>query len=98
MYIHTNRSAINSSCRGVETTRRFLLEWLSFLHRYVPVGLLERPPQRINQRLPHYRGRGDAETMLSSPDCAEWVRISEMFLGKVPDGFRFEPKHRANAY
>ncbi len=63
------------------------------------MGLLERPPQRINQRLPRaYRGRTDAETLLSSPRCQDWVRLSEMFLGKVPEGFRFEPKHKAHAY
>lgn len=27
--------------QGIGTTRRFLLEWLSYLHRYVPVGVLE---------------------------------------------------------
>lgn len=37
---------------GVNNTRRFLLEWLSFLHRYVPVGLLEVLPQQMNQRPP----------------------------------------------
>ena len=42
---------------GVETTRRFLLEWLSFLHRYVPVGILEKPPQRMNERVPEYHGK-----------------------------------------
>ena len=78
---------------GVETTRRFLLEWLSFLHRYVPVGILEKPPQRMNERVPDFRGRGDLETLLSSPKCSDWVNITEMFLGKVPDGFAFVPKH-----
>ena len=43
--------------KGVETTRRFLLEWLSFLHRYVPVGLLERLPQAMAWRPPAYVGR-----------------------------------------
>ena len=41
----------------METTRRFLLEWLSFLHRYVPVGILEKPPQRMNERVPEYHGK-----------------------------------------
>lgn len=41
-----------SDQQGVNHTRRFLLEWLSFLHRYVPVGMLEVIPQRINHRPP----------------------------------------------
>ena len=46
-----------SDTQGVNTTRRFLLEWLSFLHRYVPVGLLDanvQTAQKINQRPPNY--------------------------------------------
>lgn len=41
-----------SDTRGLENVRRFLLEWLSFTHRYIPLGLLDRPPQRINERPP----------------------------------------------
>lgn len=41
---------------GVNKTRRFLLEWLSFTCRYIPVGILEVLPQRINERpLPYVR-------------------------------------------
>ncbi|XP_035741589.1 tRNA-dihydrouridine(47) synthase [NAD(P)(+)]-like isoform X2 [Vespa mandarinia] len=87
-----------SDTRGVETTRRFMLEWISFLHRYVPVGLLERPPQRINERPPFYKGRDEMETLMASSNCADWVKISEMLLGKVPDGFHFLPKHKANSW
>ena len=65
-----------SDSKGVETTRRFLLEWLSFLHRYVPHGILERPPQRMNERIPRFVGRNELETLLASPSCADWVRIS----------------------
>jgi len=98
-----------SDTRGVETTRRFMLEWISFLHRqvyseknvcvffsiiktlhyysstciyvelyhrYIPVGILERPPQRINERPPFYRGRDDMETLMASSNCADWVKLS----------------------
>lgn len=70
-----------SDMQGVENTRRFLLEWLSFLYRYVPVGLLERPPQKINERPPAYFGRDDLETLMGSGNCADWIKISEMLLG-----------------
>jgi tRNA-dihydrouridine synthase 3 len=83
---------------GVTKTRRFLLEWLSFTHRYIPVGLLERLPQRINERPPSFVGRTDLETLLSSGSCNDWLKISEIFLGKVPQNFVFIPKHKANAY
>jgi tRNA-dihydrouridine synthase 3 len=90
-----------SDTYGVNTTRRFLLEWLSFLCRYVPVGLLEAHsiPQSMNQRPPRYIcGRSDLETMMMSNNCADWVKISEMLLGPVREGFDFQPKHKANSY
>jgi len=87
-----------SDARGVENTRRFLLEWLSFTCRYVPIGLLETMPPMINWRPRPYIGRSDLETKLASPNAADWVEISEMFLGKVPDGFSFTPKHKSASY
>ncbi|XP_072377088.1 tRNA-dihydrouridine(47) synthase [NAD(P)(+)]-like [Diabrotica undecimpunctata] len=83
---------------GVENTRRFLLEWLSFLYRYIPVGLLETPPQKINERPPHFKGRDELETLMASPAASDWIKISEMLLGKVPENFQFLPKHKANSY
>jgi len=87
-----------SDTEGVEKTRRFLLEWLSFLYRYIPAGVLVAPPQRINERPPAFRGRDDLETLMGSGNCKDWVTISEMLLGKVPDSFEFLPKHKANSY
>ncbi|XP_049796592.1 tRNA-dihydrouridine(47) synthase [NAD(P)(+)]-like [Schistocerca nitens] len=87
-----------SDYKGVENTRRFLLEWLSFLYRYVPVGLLERPPQKMNERPPPYVGRDDLETLMASANCADWLKISEMLLGPVPADYKFLPKHKASAW
>ncbi|XP_072179849.1 tRNA-dihydrouridine(47) synthase [NAD(P)(+)]-like [Diadema setosum] len=97
-YVNMGLTHWGSDTEGVRKTRRFLLEWLSFLHRYIPVGLLETLPQRINQRPPYFVGRDDLETLMASANCADWLKISEMFLGPVPDDFQFLPKHKANAY
>uniref|UniRef100_A0A8C1V1G8 tRNA-dihydrouridine(47) synthase [NAD(P)(+)] n=1 Tax=Cyprinus carpio TaxID=7962 RepID=A0A8C1V1G8_CYPCA len=87
-----------SDTQGVEKTRSFLLEWLSFLCRYIPVGLLERVPQKINERPPFYMGRDYMESLMASQHVDDWIRISEMLLGPVPKNFSFLPKHKANAY
>ncbi|KAJ2156662.1 tRNA-dihydrouridine(47) synthase [NAD(P)(+)]-like protein [Coemansia sp. RSA 552] len=84
--------------QGINNVRRYLLEWQSFLHRYVPVGLLEVLPQRINDRPPPYFGRNDLETLMASPLAKDWIRISEMVLGPAPDDFVFVPKHKSNSY
>lgn len=84
--------------RGVMTTRRFLCEWLSFACRYVPAGLLERLPQRMNERPPFYRGRDEVETMMTSGSVTDWLALSELLLGKVEPSFRFTPKHKSNSY
>ncbi|XP_021915352.1 tRNA-dihydrouridine(47) synthase [NAD(P)(+)]-like isoform X2 [Zootermopsis nevadensis] len=97
-YVNYGLEHWGSDTKGVENTRRFLLEWLSFLHRYIPVGLLEYPPQKINQRPPYYRGRDELETLMASPSCADWLRISEMLLGPVPENYHFLPKHKANSW
>ncbi|KAL9027455.1 MAG: hypothetical protein Q9196_004022 [Gyalolechia fulgens] len=83
---------------GVGTTRRFLLEWLSFAYRYVPVGILEHLPPNLQDRPPAWRGRNELETLLGSDHYKDWIKISEMFLGPAHKDFRFEPKHKSNSY
>ena len=99
-YVNYGLTHWGADTKGVETTRRFFLEWQSFLHRYVPYGILSSPPQKINQRPENdtYLGRDDLETLMASNKSSDWVKISEMFLGTVPEGFVFLPKHKANSY
>ncbi|WPH04907.1 trna-dihydrouridine(47) synthase [Acrodontium crateriforme] len=83
---------------GVGTTRRFLLEWLSFSCRYVPIGILEHLPPRLGDRPPAFRGRSELETLLCSSNYKDWIKISEMFLGPAHKDFNFQPKHKSNSY
>ena len=60
---------------GVGVTRRFLLEWLSFAYRYVPVGILEHLPPSLQDRPPAWRGRNELETLLGSDNYKDWIKI-----------------------
>ncbi|KAJ2002774.1 tRNA-dihydrouridine(47) synthase [NAD(P)(+)]-like protein [Coemansia thaxteri] len=84
--------------QGVSNTRRYLLEWQSFLHRYVPAGILEVLPQRMNDRPPAFVGRNDLETLMASDKVKDWVKLVEMVLGPTPENFTFVPKHKSNSY
>ncbi|KAG6849880.1 tRNA-dihydrouridine synthase 3 [Arthromyces matolae] len=86
-----------SDTAGINTTRRYLCEALSFQYRYIPIGLLEHLPARINDRAPAFRGRDDLETLLASESSKDWIKISEMFLGPAPESWSFTPKHKSNA-
>uniref|UniRef100_A0A8H7XP70 tRNA-dihydrouridine(47) synthase [NAD(P)(+)] n=1 Tax=Psilocybe cubensis TaxID=181762 RepID=A0A8H7XP70_PSICU len=97
-YAEYGLNHFGSDTTGVNATRRYLCEALSFQYRYVPIGILEHLPGRINDRAPAFRGRSDLETLLASPDSNDWVKISEMFLGPAPESWNFLPKHKSNAY
>lgn len=83
---------------GVNIARRFMCEFLSFTHRYIPVGIMERLPPKLNERPPTWVGRNEMETFLASTDYRDWIKLTEMFLGKASDDFQFVPKHKSNAY
>lgn len=87
-----------SDDRGVATTRRFLLEWMSFTHRYVPHGLLDVVPPHLHWRPGSFVARNELETKLASTNPATWIELSELLLGKAPPGFSFIGKHKSNAY
>lgn len=71
---------------GVGTTRRFLLEWLSFAHRYVPLGILEHLPPSLQDRPPAWKGRNELETLLGSDNYKDWIKIRYVGLFDVRFG------------
>jgi tRNA-dihydrouridine synthase 3 len=74
-FVRYGLEAWGSDEMGVGQTRRFLLEWLSFAHRYVPVGILDHLPPSLQDRPPAYRGRNDLETLLASDNYKDWIKI-----------------------
>ncbi|KAI1195471.1 hypothetical protein F5X97DRAFT_308066 [Nemania serpens] len=97
-FVHYGLEAWGSDEIGLGYTRRFLLEWLSFTCRYIPLGLLEHLPPDLQDRPPKYRCRDDLETLLASTNYKDWIKISEMFLGPAHPNFTFQPKHKSNSF
>ena len=77
-----------SDDQGVLNVRKFLMEWLSFLHRYVPVGLMERPDvsTKLNLRPPGYYARTDLESLMASEEQADWLKLADMVLPMTGGG------------
>lgn len=74
-FVRYGLDAWGSDELGIGFTRRFLLEYLSFAHRYVPIGLLEHLPPRLNDRPPAYQGRDEMETLMISDNYRDWIKI-----------------------
>jgi tRNA-dihydrouridine synthase 3 len=94
-----------SDDQGVLTTRKFLLEWISFLHRYVPVGLIERPDVgcRLNLRPPKFYVRDELETLMRSPEQCDWFELVNRLLPvnsllETQQKAGFTPSSISNAY
>ena len=83
---------------GISQCRRFFCEFMSFFHRYIPMGICERYPVRLNERPPNWIGRDDMESLLGSTSSKDWIKLSEMFFGKADDSFIFTPKHKSSSY
>ena len=99
-FVHYGLEHWGSDSVGVEKTRRYLLEWMSYTHRYVPIGLLEQNVvPKLHLRPMRYVGRSDLETKLASDKLEDWLELSELSgLGKPDPSFRFVPKHASNSY
>lgn len=74
-FVRYGLEAWGSDELGLGFTRRFLLEWLSFTYRYVPIGVLEYLPPSLNDRPPLYKGRNELETLLASDNYKDWIKI-----------------------
>ena len=74
-YVRYGLETWGSDEMGVGTTRRFLLEWLSFAYRYIPVALLEYLPPSLQDRPPAWKGRNELETLLGSGNYRDWIKI-----------------------
>ena len=74
-YVRYGLETWGSDEMGIGLTRRFLLEWLSFAYRYVPVSILEYLPPSLQDRPPAWKGRNELETLLGSGNYKDWIKI-----------------------
>jgi len=77
-FVRYGLEAWGSDELGIGYTRRFLLEWMSFACRYVPIGILEHLPPALNARPPPFRGRDELETLMASDNYRDWIKIRQV--------------------
>lgn len=97
-YAHFAMDHWGTDAYGISQCRRFFCEFMSFFHRYVPMGICERYPVQLNERPPNWRGRDELETLLGSADAKDWIKLSDMFFDKAGEDFVFTPKHKSSSY
>jgi len=84
--------------KGVNTVRDFMCHHLTFMSRYVPVHCCEEGGIVPSLKARPYEGmcyRDEMEKLLASNKNSDMIKITEMFLGKAPEGFVFVPKHKS---
>ena len=84
--------------KGVNTVREFMCHHLTFMSRYVPVHCCVEGGIVPSLKARPYEGicyRDEMEKLLASNKNSDFIKITEMFLGKAPDGFVFVPKHKS---
>ena len=84
--------------RGVNTVREFMCHHLTFMSRYIPVHCCEEGGMVPSLKTRSYIGmcyRDEMEELLASNKNTDMIKITEMFLGKAPEGFVFVPKHKS---
>ena len=66
------------------------------MSRYVPVGIrVPGSTMALGQRVPAFKGRDDLETLMGGQQVSDWVAVSELLFGPVPEGFQYQAKHRS---
>ena len=86
--------------KGVNTVRDFMCHHLTFMSRYIPVHCCEEGGIVPSLTARPYQGicyRDKMEELLASNKIEDMIKITEMFLGKAPEGFVFVPKHKSYA-
>lgn len=82
---------------GLSKSRKFFLEWHSFAHRYVPIGIMEDPSKaKLNQRVSRFYGRNELEALMGSPLIDNWMQLAERVFGfPAASDFEFNPRHKS---
>ncbi len=73
LLLKTFFSHFGTDTTGLNTTRRYLCEAISFQYRYVPIGLLEVLPGRLNDRPPAFRGRDELGALSCFTPYVRWT-------------------------